>query len=292
MKLVSLPPLSHELPPPALRVLSRAKPIDTVHGGTRIVWHAWGDPDAEPLVLLHGGSGSWTHWLRNVEPIAASGRRVVVPDLPGFGDSVAAEGIADADGMVEPASAGLREVVGPGAVDVVGFSFGGMLAGLIAAAHPDLVRRIVLAGAPALGMRAEDLRLKDWRHLPSREAQDQVHRENMRILMLHEPANIDDFAVRLHAANLARDRMRQRRMARTDILARTLPTLGCRVDGIWGEFDQLYAGKMGELGELLHRMPNFGELVLVPDAGHWVQFENAESFNEALARLLAAPPRV
>ena len=288
---MSFPPLSQEIPPPALRVLSRARAIDTVHGATRIAWHAWGDPAAEPLVLLHGGSGSWTHWLRNVEPIAASGRRVIVPDLPGFGDSEAAAGIVDADGMVEPVSAGLRELVGATAVDVVGFSFGGMLAGLIAAAHPGLVRRIVLAGAPALGMRADDLRLKDWRHLPSREAQDEVHRQNMRILRLHDPAAIDDFALRLHAANLARDRMRQRRMARTDILARTLPTLGCRVDGIWGRHDQLYAGKMGELGELLHRMPNFGELVLVPDAGHWVQFENAATFNTELARLLATPPR-
>ena len=288
---MSLPPLSHELPAPALRVLSRARPIETVHGGTRIAWHAWGDPGSEPLVLLHGGSGSWTHWLRNVEPLAGSGRRVIVPDLPGFGDSVAAEGTVDADGMVEPVAEGLREVVGGRGVDVVGFSFGGMLAGLIAAAQPALVRHLVLAGAPALGMRAADLQLKVWRHLQAREARDQVHRDNMRVLMLHDPANIDDFSVRLHAANLARDRVRRRRMARTDILARTLPTLRCRVDGIWGQFDQLYAGKMGELRELLRRIPNFGELVLVLHAGHWVQFENAPSFNEELLRLLAAPAR-
>lgn len=265
--------------------------MDSVHGATRIAWHAWGDPGSEPLVLLHGGSGSWTHWLRNVEPIAASGRRVIVPDLPGFGDSVAADGIVDADGMVEPVAAGLREVVGAGAVDIVGFSFGGLLGGLLAAAHPDLVRRLVLAGAPALGMRAPDLRLKDWRHLQAREARDQVHRDNMRVLMLHDPAAIDDEAVRLHAANLARDRVRQRRLARTDILARTLPTLGCRVDGIWGQFDQLYAGRMDELRELLHGMPSFGELVLVPHAGHWVQFEQAPEFNDRLLRLLATPLR-
>lgn len=288
---MSLPPLSNELPPPALRVLSRANAVDTAHGGTRIVWHAWGDPGAEPVVLLHGGSGSWTHWLRNVEPIAASGRRVLVPDLPGFGDSVAADGIVDADGMVEPVSAGLREVLGARAADVVGFSFGGMLAGLVAAAHPDLVRRIVLVGAPALGLRADGLRLKDWRHLQGRDAQDQVHRENMRMLMLHDVAAIDELAVRLHAANLARDRVRRRHLATTDLLARTLPTLGCRVDGLWGRFDRLYAGKLRELGELLRGMPTFGELVIVPQAGHWVQFENAAAFNGSLLRLLAVPPR-
>lgn len=286
---MSLPPLSQELPAPALRVLSRGRAFGTFHGSTRIAWHAWGDPGAEPLVLLHGGSGSWTHWLRNVEPFAASGRHVIVPDLPGFGDSVAAEGVVDADGMVEPVAAGLREVVAAGGVDVVGFSFGGMLAGLIAGAHPGLVRRLVLAGAPALGIRAAKLRLKEWRHLADRPAQDQVHRDNLRILMLHDPAEIDEATVRLHAANLARDRMRQRRMAGTDILARTLAALRCRVDGLWGEFDQLYVGKMDEVGDVLRRMPSFGELVLVPRAGHWVPYENAARFNEALLRLLGQP---
>lgn len=283
-------PLSEALPPAALRVLSRARASETVHGATRIVWHAWGDAGAEPLVLMHGGSGSWTHWLRNVEPLADSGRRVVVPDLPGFGDSVADAAITDADGMIEPVAAGLREVVGREGFDIAGFSFGGMLAGLIAAAHPALVRRLVLAGAPALGMRAQELRLKDWRHLEAPAAREQVHRENMRELMLHDPQAIDDFAVRLHAANLACDRMRQRRMAKTDILARTLPALRCRVHGIWGECDQLYAGHMEELADLLRAMPTFGELVLVPQAGHWVQYEDASAFNRALLRLLDVRP--
>jgi pimeloyl-ACP methyl ester carboxylesterase len=283
----ALPPLSHDLPAPALRVLSRASAFATVHGGTRMAWHAWGDTGAPPLVLLHGGSGSWTHWLRNVEPLAESGRRVLVPDLPGFGDSTADDRITDADGMVEPVAAALRELAGEGA-DVAGFSFGGMLAGMVAAAHPALVRRIVLAGAPALGVRADGLVLKDWRHLPDRAARDEVHRANMRVLMLHDPANIDDLSLRLHAANLDRDRMRRRRIARTDLLARTLPTFECRVDGIWGAFDQLYAGKMEELAALLRGVPNFRELVLVPDAGHWVQYENAGAFNAALIRLLNA----
>jgi len=283
----TLPPLSHELPAPALRVLSRSRAFETVHGGSRIAWHAWGDPADEPVVLLHGGSGSWTHWLHNVEPIAASGRRVVVPDLPGFGDSVAAEGIVDADGMVEPVAAGLRELLGEGAVDVVGFSFGGLLSGLIATAQPARVRRLVLAGAPALGIPVPDLRLKEWRHLADAQAREQAHRHNLRSLMLHDPAGIDELTVSLHAANLARDRVRQRRLSRTDILVRSLPTLHCRVDGIWGEFDQLYAGTMDQLEGVLRRMPNFGELVRVPDAGHWVAYENAARFNEALLRLLA-----
>ena len=39
--------------------------------GGRMVWHRWGEElgqaarDQPPVVLLHGGSGSWTHWVRN-----------------------------------------------------------------------------------------------------------------------------------------------------------------------------------------------------------------------------------
>ncbi len=282
-----LPPLSHELPPAASRVLSRAKRIDTVHGDTGIAWHVWGEPHDPPLVLLHGGSGSWTHWLHNVEPLAAAGRRVIVPDLPGFGDSVAARSVTDADGMVEPMAAGLREVVGHQGFDLAGFSFGGMLAGLTAATYPGLIGRLVIAGAPGLGMRANELNLKDWRHLEDNAARDEVHRHNIKTLLIHDTRNIDEFTVRLHAANMARDRMRRRRISRTDILARTLPTLECKVDGIWGEFDQIYAGLTGELNELLTRMPNFGELAIIPGAGHWVPYEQPELFNRELLRLLA-----
>ena len=36
--------------------------------------------------MLHGGHGSWLHWIRNID---ALGQRhtLLIPDLPGFGDS-------------------------------------------------------------------------------------------------------------------------------------------------------------------------------------------------------------
>src|SRR5262245_59487340 len=53
-----------------------------------MVWRRWGtqSPLLRPLLLLHGGSGSWRHWARNI--LALSDVRTVwVPDLPGIGDS-------------------------------------------------------------------------------------------------------------------------------------------------------------------------------------------------------------
>ena len=49
-----------------------------------MVWRVWGS--GEPLVLFHGGSGSWTHWIRNI-PELSRHYELWVPDIPGLGDS-------------------------------------------------------------------------------------------------------------------------------------------------------------------------------------------------------------
>ncbi|RYF36357.1 MAG: alpha/beta fold hydrolase, partial [Comamonadaceae bacterium] len=126
--MTALPPLRDDLPHAALRILSRARSYATPCGDGEISWQSWGD--GEPLLLLHGGSGSWTHWIRNVEALAASGRRVLVPDLPGFGDSARPPEGQDADAIVAPLADGLRTLVGDAACDVAGFSFGGLTGAL------------------------------------------------------------------------------------------------------------------------------------------------------------------
>jgi pimeloyl-ACP methyl ester carboxylesterase len=69
------------------RIAARGTRHDVVHGGVRVSWRRFGDESAHaPLVLLHGGHGSWMHWLRNVEALSA-GRTLWLPDMPGFNDS-------------------------------------------------------------------------------------------------------------------------------------------------------------------------------------------------------------
>lgn len=46
---------------------------------------AWGDPDARPLLLVHGVTASARIWWRVGPAMAASGRRVLAVDLPGHG---------------------------------------------------------------------------------------------------------------------------------------------------------------------------------------------------------------
>ncbi|MDB5843914.1 MAG: hydrolase-like protein, partial [Polaromonas sp.] len=55
-----------------------------------MVWRCWGE--GAPVVLLHGGSGSWTHWIRNIPTLVACSRQVWAPDLPGFADSASPPG--------------------------------------------------------------------------------------------------------------------------------------------------------------------------------------------------------
>ncbi|WP_284409952.1 alpha/beta hydrolase [Acidovorax sp. SUPP3334] len=271
-----------------LRLQALATRHATPCGDGELVWHTWGHPSPEqpPLVLLHGGSGSWTHWVRNLEDLVAAGRQVWVPDLPGFGDSALPPVGADADALVEPLYEGMRTLWGPRPCDLVGFSLGGMVAGLLLADHPELARQLVVVGAPAMGVVPQrQFELKGWRHLPA-DQQTDVHRHNLAVLMLQDPSLIEGLALHLHVANVMRDRMPRRRLAHTDILARSLPKVACPVHAIYGRNDALYKRWIVELEAAFKAVtPDFRGLAFIPDAGHWVQFEQPRPF---MAALLAA----
>lgn len=282
-----------ELPLEAQALLTTATRLETPCGAGRMVWHLWGhegcEPDLAPVVLLHGGSGSWMHWLRNIDALVKAGRWVLVPDLPGFGDSARPLYGTDADAIPEPLEQGLQCLLGGRACDLVGFSFGGMVAGLVASQFAARVARLVLVGAPGLGIVPEKaIRLRAWRHLDDAGARDEVHRSNLAALMLLHPESITETALRLHVANVLRDRMKGRSLSRTDVLARALAQVKAPVHAIYGAEDALYRGRMEALEPALHQAPGFRALRLVEGGGHWVQFERAEAFNEALLSALDA----
>ena len=277
------------LPSHLQHALSGVQRLVTHCAGAQTVWHAWGDPDRPTVVLLHGGSGSWTHWVRNIAPLHGAGWRVLVPDLPGFGDSDLPAGCSDVDGLPVHLHEGLQQLQPTGPVALVGFSFGGMTAALWLAAYPQDAQQLVLVGAPGMGLTVpERIPLKGWRHLSTSEAQAQVHRHNLMALMLQTSEALDALALSLHTANVQRDRMPRRRLSSTDIVAQALPKLQVPVSAIYGEHDALYRGR---LPELQAAMPiwasSWGSWHTVPGAGHWVQYEAADDFNQALRATLA-----
>lgn len=211
---------------------------------------------------------------------------VCVPDLPGFGESADLPHGTDADAVPEWIEQGLTALIGTAKCDVVAFSFGSLVGAFLAEACPERVGQLVLVGSPALTAdTGPALDLRPWKGLmePDRTAAISY---NLRSLMLSRDASVSDLAIRLHAENLERDRMRQRRLFRTDILLRTLPRLVCDVAGIWGCDDALYRERLHVLCSALSSAPRFRYLTLVGEAGHWVQFEQPERFNDALASIL------
>lgn len=291
---------------PALaRLAQQARRIELPCGSGMMVWHVWEAgpaqqggasapllplsplPSLAPLVLLHGGSGSWKHWVRNIEALTAAGRSVWAADLPGFGDSaLPPAGIGGAQSMAGPLAQALQQLFGGLACDLVGFSFGALVAAALLAGHGSLARQLVLVGAPAMGVAPQrQFTLRGWRHLPPAQ-HEAVHRHNLAELMLADPALIDadgGLALQLHTANVQRDRLPRRRAAASDALARLLGQVACPVHAIYGQCDALYRQWITELETAYAAAaPDFRGLALIQDAGHWVQFERPQAFHQAL----------
>ena len=128
--------------------------------------------------------------------------------------------------------------------------------------------------------------LKAWRHLPQ-EGQIAAHRYNLAALMLSDPAHIDDATLAVHIHNVVRDRLPRRRLAHTDILARSLPQVRCPVHAIYGASDALYKRWISALeGAFRATGAPFVGMALVPGCGHWVQYEQPGAFHAALREAL------
>ncbi|KPN17400.1 hypothetical protein AO715_04945 [Xanthomonas sp. Mitacek01] len=135
----------------ALRLSVHRERID----GLRWCWTARAGQDASApvIVMLHGYTGSKENWYRLVPELDAR-YPLVMPDLPGWGDS---ERVADADhGFVAEAAhvAAFLRHLDAGPVVLLGHSMGGGIAALVAARYPDLVARVGLIDAA--GVHFED----------------------------------------------------------------------------------------------------------------------------------------
>jgi 2-hydroxy-6-oxonona-2,4-dienedioate hydrolase len=276
---------------PSVLALLDASVVDVLSQGQKLtlpgpmVWHAWGPLEGPVMVLLHGGSGSWMHWIRNIAPLVAQGHRVLAVDLPGFGDSAAPARGGDVDALIEPLHTAWQLLKGPDLdAALIGFSFGGMTAALWLAAYPEDAKRLVMVGSPGLGLTVPDrIPLKGWRHLPTEALQAEAHRHNLMALMLQHERSLDALAMAVHAANVKRDRMPRRRLSSTPIVAAALPQIQCPLHVIYGEGDALYKGRWPEVAALFKdHAPRLTSWHLVPDSGHWVQYERPDAFQLAL----------
>jgi len=118
---------------------------DVTVRGVRVRAIEAGSPDAPPLVLLHGFLVNHSEF-DDVLPALAERFHVIVPDLPGFGDSEKPSPSRYAYGIdaFAEAVADLIAAFGVGRASVIGHSMGGAIALTLAAHHAELVDRLVL----------------------------------------------------------------------------------------------------------------------------------------------------
>jgi pimeloyl-ACP methyl ester carboxylesterase len=266
-------------------IAAEAERHETPCGDGTMAWRLWGSGPA--LVLLHGGYGSWTHWVRNVLPLSRR-FRVIAPDLPGLGDSATPPEPWTAEGLAAIIVDGLNRIVPPGEeLRLAGFSFGGVIGGSVAAQLGDRLRHFVVVGSNGLGLERAPTPLKRVPPDAGEAEEFATHRYNLNQLMIADPDKIDELALYLQKTNHARARMRSRRFSRSDALAQALPRIKARLDGIWGERDATAYPHIDQRARVLRAAQPGARFAVVPGAGHWAQFESAERFNQLLAEFVA-----
>ncbi len=225
--------------------------------------------EGEPVVLVHGLSGSTRWWYRNVPDIAER-HRIYLVDLPGFGRMrslrrrfVLAEA---ADWLSE-----WMDAVGLERAHLVGHSMGGYICLRLAASRPAAVRRLALvapAGVPTGRSMVGHLAplLGAARYAPPSFL----------------PVLVRD-AVRMGPTTLwraARDLLAED--VREDLRRIEAPTLL-----VWGKRDPLVPPAVGDL--LREEIPD-SRLLVLERAAHVPMFDRPEEFDAAVLAFLAGEP--
>lgn len=219
----------------------------------------------QPVVLVHGLSGSTRWWIRNIPPLAHHYQLFLV-DLPGFGSmrkiwrdftlATAADWLAD-----------VIRALGLQRVHIIGHSMGGYIALRLAALHPELVEGLVLA-APA---GVPGVRTVFGEALPL-----------LRALRYGTPGFLP-----VVARDALRAGPRSLLRATLDLLQQDvrpyLKAVRAPVLLIWGSRDALVSPASGEV---LRQALAQARLVTIPRAGHVVMYDAPDEFNAATMRFL------
>ena len=262
----------------------------------------------EPFVVLHGGPGMWHDELFPFFDDLASDRQVVFYDQRGNGKSSMdriTQGNFTVDWLVSDLEE-LRKAWGFDRINIVGHSWGGLLAMYYATEYPDRVTRLILIDpAPVntdlliesykalIDRFAED----DWNHLEELYDSDTylagdpaTHNEAMR---LSEGATFHVAEARekyfdlvtfdaVTARNMVAISGPARDMKLNVTVQEKLKNITCPTLIIHGEEDFIVTGAP----DLVHGLIPESELVVIRQSGHYPFIEQPEVFSETLRRFV------
>ncbi|MGL4317494.1 MAG: alpha/beta fold hydrolase [Pseudomonas sp.] len=110
---------------------------ETQVGEFNIRYYEGGPAEGETILMLHGFGGNRDTWLRFARHLTDR-YHVIVPDLPGFGESSKPDASYDVASQAERVHA-LAKALGIQKLHLIGNSMGGHIAALYAARHPEEV---------------------------------------------------------------------------------------------------------------------------------------------------------
>tara|TARA_Y100000768_G_scaffold383077_1_gene364597 strand:- start:2051 stop:2893 length:843 start_codon:yes stop_codon:yes gene_type:complete len=249
--------------------------------GTKISFRKWGEV-GPILVMLHGGYGSWMHWLNNVGELSKK-FRVVVPDMPGFGESELLPYLPTLDQYAQIMVDALNELLPDEQYNIVGFSFGSAIGSHMMKFAYEKVSRLTLVGYNRTGnMPFKRPKMKSWRDVNSKEELFEAQRFNLSVMMLHKEEKIDDLAITVQTLNTRGGKVRSLDIVATHDLPSRLLGVNKPIDIIWGEFDvTLINGIDNAIDRMRELIPEV-KYHVIDNTGHWVQFEEPEQFNKII----------
>jgi 2-hydroxy-6-oxonona-2,4-dienedioate hydrolase/4,5:9,10-diseco-3-hydroxy-5,9,17-trioxoandrosta-1(10),2-diene-4-oate hydrolase len=246
----------------------------------------------DPVLLLHGGgpgASGMTNYARNVD-VLAQHFRVVVPDLPGYGQSSKDVDHTDPFGDLAGAVRGLLDALEIDRAHLVGNSYGGAAALRLALDRPDRVARMVLMGPGGIGTTRRPPTPGLKRLLgyyggegPTRAKLERFIRGDLVYDGAGVPADLIEqrYRASLDPAVVANPPLRRpaglHALARMDLTRDPrLSRLATPTLVLWGADDRVNRPSGGRM--LADRMPRC-DLYLVARTGHWVQWERPDLFN-------------
>jgi pimeloyl-ACP methyl ester carboxylesterase len=259
--------------------------------GLRVHYQEAGDPNAPPVLLIHGFLSSTFVWSRIFLELAAAGFRVIAPDLIGYGYS---DKPRNFDYTIESQAkviAGLIERLGCKDVILIGSSYGGAVAATVALNRPELVTKLVMVGAVSnnepkryLMMRLVRTPLLGDVVSPLLASSRRLLRARMKRIYDRHQQVLDEFRVDarflpLRAAGTHRAIIRTVRNWDANRIQREAHLIKQPTLLLWGDNDPDVPLRDGK--ELQRKIGN-SRLIVFKDCGHHPQEEYPEAFTEVV----------